>query len=246
MNTQKLINLANNIELNNNNILYILNNSLYKNIQNKKNTRELEETTKKTVKKQNTELFFYPSPKHTNSLFWCWYIFHNGLTNYYANINNIFQTEQIEKISYIDVIRKHKNRLKEIKIKRSAIENNIVHELNTSFNSILALTTLFNYNFIFFSDKLYFERIINGKFKTCIIKKNKENYGIWCSDKDCDIYKIKKGKFQVSSFKKPLKNITHYKKKELEDIFNQLSLSINSNKKITKKMLYAAIQEYII
>ena len=168
------------------------------------------------------------------------------MSEYYANSNNIFQIEQSEKISYIDVIRKHKNRLKEIKVKRSAIENDIVHELKTSFNSILTLTTIFNYNFVFFSDKLYFERIINGKFKTCIIKKTKDKYGIWCSNENCDLYKIKKGKFYVENFKKPLKNITHYKKNQLEEIFNKLGLKIETNKKITKKMLYAAIQQYII
>lgn len=242
MNIQKLINSANDIELNDTYILNILNNSLYKNIQNKQKKEE-----KKTIiNKRNLDPFFYPSKNHSNSLFWCWYIFHNGINNYYANNNNIFQTEQNEKISYIDVIRKHKNRLKEIKVKRAAIENDIVHELKTSFNSILTLTTIFNYNFVFFSDKLYFERIINGKFKTCIIKKNKDKYGVWCSDEDCDLFKLKKGKFYVENFKKPLKNITHYKKKELEEIFNKLGLKIETNKKITKKILYAAIQQYII
>tara|TARA_A100001011_G_scaffold388951_1_gene469539 strand:+ start:237 stop:965 length:729 start_codon:yes stop_codon:yes gene_type:complete len=242
MNVQRLLTSALDIELNNKNILHILNNSLYKNIQNKLRKEEIKT---KTIKKKMDD-FFYPSNNHTNSLFWCWYIFHNGMFGYNNNINNIYQIEQSEKISYIDVIRKHKNRLKEIKMKRSAIENDIVHELNTSFNSILTLTALFNYNFIFFSDKLYFERIINSKFKTCIIKKTKNKYGIWNSEEACDIFKIKKGKFQVDNFKKPLKNITHYKKNQLEDIFNKLNLTINTNKKITKKMLYAAIQEYII
>ena len=127
------------------------------------------------VVKQKTDPFFYPSQSHSNSLFWCWYIFHNGMNEYYANNNNIFQTEQSEKISYIDVIRKHKNRLKEIKVKRSAIENDIVHELKTSFNSILTLTTIFNYNFVFFSDKLYLNESSMVNLKLVLLKKLKIN-----------------------------------------------------------------------
>ena len=59
MNIQRLINSANDIELNDTNILNILNNSLYKNIQNKQKKSKMSNV----VVKQKTDPFFYPSQR---------------------------------------------------------------------------------------------------------------------------------------------------------------------------------------
>ena len=42
------------------------------------------------------------------------------------------------------------------------------------------------------------------------------------------------------------KAISNYKKPQLEEICRNLKININTEKKITKQRLYAAIQEYII
>ena len=241
MSAEQLINDASNFFLNDDNILNILNNSFFnKTIQTKKKTQ-------KTITLQKKDDFFYPSDRHINALFWCWNIFHNGLNNYYSSMNNIYQEEQNERISYIDLIRKNKEKEKEIKMRRSVIENNIVHEPNLSFNSILTLTHLFDYNFIYLTDKLYFEKISDPTNKTCIIKKTDNKYGIWLNDfKDFDILAEEKKRFRVENIEKPLKAISNYKKPQLEEICKNLKIKLNTEKKITKQLLYAAIQEYII
>ena len=241
MSANQLINTASKFFLNDDNILNILNNSFNKTIQKKKKTQT---TLQRQTKKDD---FFYPSDKHKNALFWCWNIFHNGLDNYYSSMNNIYQEEQNERISYVDLIRKNKNKVKEIKMKRSGIENNIVHEPLISFNSILTLTHLFDYNFIYLTEKLYFEKISNPTNKTCIIKKTNKNYGIWLNDIiNFDILAEGKKRFRVENIEKPLKAISNYKKPQLEEICRNLKININTEKKITKQRLYAAIQEYII
>ena len=242
MSAQQLINNANSFFLNDENILNILNNSFNITIQKRKETKE-----KKIIQSKKKDDFFYPSDKHINGLFWCWNIFHNGLDNYYSSMNNIYQEEQSERISYVDLIRKNKNKVKEIKMKRSGIENNIIHEPQISFNSILTLTHLFNYNFIYFTEKLYYEKIINPLNKTCIIKKYKNKYGIWINDiNKFDILAEGKKRFHVENIEKPLKGISSYKKLQLEEICKNLQINISSEKKTTKQQLYKAIQEYII
>lgn len=241
MSAELLVKNASNFFLNDHNILNILNNSFNKTIQKKKKNQTI---TQQSIKKDD---FFYPSDKHKNALFWCWNIFHNGLDNYYSSMNNIYQDEQTERISYVDLIRKNKNKVKEIKMKRSAIENNIVHESQISFNSILTLTHLFDYNFIYLTEKLYFEKISNPSNKTCIIKKTNKKYGIWLNDiNNFDILAEGKKRFHVENIEKPLKAISNYKKPQLEEICQNLKININTEKKITKQLLYAAIQEYII
>jgi len=216
MSAQVLINEASKFFLNDENILHILNNS--SNITIQKTIREKVPIIE-IIKKDD---FFYPSDKHENTLFWCWYIFHNGIDSYHNTSNSIYQEEQKERISYITTIRKEKLKLKEIKMKRSIIENNIVYETNLSFNSILTLTYLFNYNFIYLTDKLYFENIIDSTSKTCIIKKiknkNQNKTGIWINDKDFNILEEKNKRFQVENIEKPLKPISFYKKHQLEEI----------------------------
>jgi hypothetical protein len=241
MSAQQLINEACNFFLTDKNILNILNNSVNITIQ----KHEKNDSIK--ILKEKNDNFFYPSDKHINGLFWCWNIFHNGLDNYYSSMNNIYQEEQTERISYVDLIRKNKDKIKEIKMKRSGVETNIVHEPNISFNSILTLTHLFEYNFIYLTDKLYFEKILNSSNKTCIIKNSKNKFGIWLNDIDTfDILGEGVKRFHVENIKKPLKSISHYKKSQLEEICNNLKIKINSEKKITKQVLYTAIQEYII
>jgi hypothetical protein len=241
MSAELLVKNASNFFLNDHNILNILNNSFNKTIQKKKKKQT---TIQQSIKKDD---FFYPSDKHINTLFWCWNIFHNGLDNYYSSMNNIYQDEQTERISYVDFIRKNKNKVKEIKMKRNVIENNIVHESQISFNSILTLTHLFDYNFIYLTEKLYFEKISNPSNKTCIIKKTNKKYGIWLNDiNNFDILAEGKKRFHVENIEKPLKAITNYKKAQLEEICENLKINITTEKKITKQRLYAAIQEYII
>ncbi len=241
MSAELLVKNATNFFLNDHNILNILNNSFNKTIQKKKKNQTI---IKQSIKNDD---FFYPSDKYKNALFWCWNIFHNGLDNYYSSMNNIYQDEQTERISYVDIIRKNKNKVKEIKMKRSVIENNIVHESQISFNSILTLTHLFDYNFIYLTEKLYFEKISNPSNKTCIIKKTNKKYGIWLNDiNNFDILAEGKKRFHVENIEKPLKAISNYKKPQLEEICQNLKININTEKKITKQLLYAAIQEYII
>ena len=249
MNINNIINNANNYILNNKNILNILNNSSNINIQNNRNENIKEYQNKQTKEYQNKQtkenIFFYPDEKFTNDLFWCWFIFINNLNKYY-NITNIFKEEQEIKISYVNTIRENKKKLKEIKLKKTQIENDLIYQTNTSFDCIYALCYIFNYNFIYFTDKLYFEHIIDKDNETCIIENKKNKHGICLNNKSIHIDEIKNKLYKVDNIKKPLKSISSYKKSQLETICNTLNIKIEEDVKITKKILYMKIQEYIL
>tara|TARA_B100001093_G_scaffold173519_1_gene166382 strand:- start:3342 stop:4097 length:756 start_codon:yes stop_codon:yes gene_type:complete len=251
MNINNILNNASNCILNNKNILNILNNSSNINIQNNKNENQNKYQNKQTKEYQNKQteekenIFFYPEEKFTNDLFWCWYIFINNLNKYY-NITNIFKEEQEIKISYVNTIRDNKKKLKEIKLKKTQIENDLIYQKQTTFDCIYALCYIFNYNFIYFTDKLYFEHIIDEDNKTCIIKKTNNKHSICLNVKSIHIDEIKNKLYKVQNIKKPLKSISSYKKSDLENICNTLNIKINDDIKITKKILYMKIQEYIL
>ena len=143
MNINNLLIKADDYILNNKNIINILNNSSNINIQNNRKKDNIQNNRKKdniqnkknNINKKENDDFFYPDDKYENKLFWCWFIFVNDLSKYY-NINNVFKEEQEIKIAYVSKIRENKNKLKEIKLKKTQIENDLVYQKNMSFECL--------------------------------------------------------------------------------------------------------------
>lgn len=197
---------------------------------------------------QKNEDWFYPEKTYNDSLFWCWNIFYNNnLQEYIFSNNNQFQIEKNNKINYINLIRKNKQKLKELKIKRNQLENNLVNENKINLTTIFALCILHNYNFIYIDNFLYFDKIIDVNKRYCIIKKEEEIYGIYLNDNISTIVDMKKKLIVVDNINKPLKSIINYKRDELIDICKKLNIiyELEGQKKFTKKKLYSLIQQKI-
>ena len=194
--------------------------------------------------KQQDDFFI---PKQKDSLFWCWYIFKNGLDEYKNLPPKYFTIEKTKKIKFVEKIRKAKFDKKN-KIKKKEVELNLANDKKLNLKSLEAMLLCKHENFIFINDKIYYENINEDNDETCIIKyfEKEEKFGLLINKKEFD-KKYKKNLFTVENYLKPIKSMSAYKAQEIRDICSKLKISVmkTATKYITKKELYSLICEKI-
>ena len=181
-------------------------------------------------------------PKYDDKLFWCWMIFYYGIADYELTQNHNWQRESLEKITIVEKIRKQKQILKELKIKKNKLEGELVTDSHTSVDTIIVLCAIHNYNFVYIKNKFYYKYESKTPSKTLIIKDNGEAK-IYIGN-NSDEYLMKcTNLWRVYDLKKPLKALTVYKLKELQTICKILNLPTHDSngKKKTKKVMYHSI-----
>lgn len=203
---------------------------------------------KKTIKKSNMfDNFFIPNDKYHDSLFWCWIIFYEGMSSYSFSENYIYKIKNEQKISLIETLRKKQDILKKYRIKLSDVENNILYEEKLSLLSFKTLLIINNFNFVYITDKLFYESIDFYGNKTCYILKKNDRFGVWLSNDKINLEKVKSKRLIIDNLKKPLYSITYYKVQELKDMCLKINIDImkTPTKCKTKKELYQLIIENI-
>ena len=92
------------------------------NIQNLLSSEYFEEDKKndkqKSIKSKNKrkEVDFY-IPSEKDSLFWCWFIFKSGFSDYEINKEFFFSVEKENKIEFVNKVRNNKKMLKHMKVR---------------------------------------------------------------------------------------------------------------------------------
>jgi len=201
---------------------------------------------KKEDKSKKNEDFFIPDEK--DSIFWCWFIFKYGFSEYEILKKNTFTTEKEYKINFIEKMRKGKHILKKLKMKLTDIEGNLSSEPILSIKSLESMLMVDDYNFTYMNDKIFYENLEKPENKNCIIKyfSNKDKYGLFL-EKD-KLFEYRNKLFVVDNISKPIKGISNYKAQELKDICKKLNIDImkTPTKTKTKKELYQLVIEKII
>ena len=238
-NTENMLSSLSCYMLNNANITNILNN--IPTINNKE--RKIIDNTNNSIGRK--DLFYYPSGS-SDTLFWCINIFTKGMDVMYSS-NNKFTSEKNEKFLLVPLLRNSKQLLKNEKIKLKNVEGNLSVDANITFETLIALAIVLKFNVIYTTEILFYEKIFDPSWKTCYIKKNRSNHGVWIKEKDPDYYEIKGNKIVVDNIDKPLKTLSSYKKGELQDMCKKLKIQFEfeGQKKFTKKKLYSLIQEQL-
>lgn len=238
-NTENMLSSLSCYMLNNANITNILNN--IPTINNKE--RKIIDNTNNSIGRK--DLFYYPTGS-SDTLFWCINIFTKGMDVMYSS-NNKFTSEKNEKFLLVPLLRNSKQLLKNEKIKLKNVEGNLSVDANITFETLIALAIVLKFNVIYTTEILFYEKIFDPSWKTCYIKKNRSNHGVWIKEKDPDYYEIKGNKIVVDNIDKPLKTLSSYKKGELQDICKKLKIQFEfeGQKKFTKKKLYSLIQEQL-
>jgi len=224
---------------NKDNIIKCINSQIYK-----KTIKEEKKDKKMAVEKTKVNDFYIPQTK--DSLFWCWYIFKNGLEEYQQIPQKYFVIEKSKKIEFIEKVRLNKTLLKKMKIKISAMEGNLANDATLDRSYIEPMLTIERFNFVYIDDKIHYSSSTSEN-NTCIIKyfKNKDKYGILLNKDKLSSYT--KNLLSVESITKPIKSMSNYKAQELRDIATKLKINVmkTATKYKTKKELYTLICEKI-
>ena len=193
----------------------------------------------KKIKKE--DLIFIP--KYKDTLFWCYYILINSIEDY-EMVSSDFKEEKMIKISLIQTIRENKEILKKFKIKRTAVEDELLNQQFISVSTFFLLCFLKGINIIIKNEVKFLENI-NNDTKIEIIEQRGKKYGLFIGNKEKEIEKCRNNYWKIDGFdfSKTLKSVSYYKLKDLQDICRKLNIiTEKGGKKLRKKDLYEMIR----
>ena len=205
------------------------------------NTLKLKEKSihKKEKTKENKDVFI---PRQKDVLFWCFYIILNGKENYLFNLNNIFTIEKETKIKAIEILKSKKDILKEHKLKKTEIENELLNEQTITIKGLSALCIAYNISLCVVKNRLVFDLKYTDTVNGIIYWENNK-YGVYDTDIN-NYYSNIIENYYVTNPSKPIKAISGYTIKDLQEICKKLNISIidNNGMKIKKTDIYQKIQ----
>ena len=218
------------------------------NIVPKKISKYIQKLDKKSISLPNNHLFI---PIDKDTLFWCFYIMQNSLIDYEMLFEHKFKEEKVQKIKMVELIREHKALLKTKKWKRIQIEDDLVNQKVISISTFLCLCAIQKLNIILIKNKYYYTDVEN-KGDIHIVEYTDTGYGLYLLNKQSLQDKknfCEKNYWWIDNWNKPLKAISNYKIKQLQEICIKLELPIEYNlttgltKRMKKKDLYYSIKQ---
>jgi hypothetical protein len=206
--------------------------------------------SKKEIKKVIAKNTHFLLPKFADTLFWCYYIICNGISAYEIVHGDGFKDSLEMKIQLVYSVRENKELLKKNKWKRNAIEDELVNHKTISVSAFMCICAISNFNVVYIDGKKMYTLLNNDDITTNlnIIEKTSNGYSIFMGSKD-EIYQkyiqSREQLWQIDNLQKPLRGISSYKAKDLQDICHKLHIDINNDKKMPKKksLLYQMIRE---
>ena len=190
-------------------------------------------------------------PKFADTLFWCYYIMKNGLGAYEMVHGDGYKDSFEQKIELVYKIRENKELLKQYKWKRNAIEDELVNHKQITVSAFMCICAIQKFNVVYIDNRKIYTLIENVEDLSSnlnIVEKTERGFALFLGTNE-DKYKkytesIEKY-WKIDNFNKPLRGISSYKAKELQDICRKLDLDIlNENKtRKSKKILYQMIRE---
>jgi hypothetical protein len=192
-------------------------------------------------------------PKFSDTLFWCYYIMKNGLAAYEMVHGDGYKDSFEQKIELVYKIRENKELLKQHKWKRNAIEDELVNHKQITISAFMCICAIQKFNVVYIDNRKIYTLIENVEDLSSnlnIVEKTERGFALFLGANE-DKYKkytesIEKY-WKIDNFNKPLRGISSYKAKDLQDICKKLQLDIlNENKtRKSKKILYQMIREHL-
>ena len=159
--------------------------------------------------------------------------------------NTIFKTEKEFKIKAVENLRLKKD-IKAIfkinKLKKTDIENQLVNMQCIKLEALRALCILYELSIIYVRERTYTIFDYGTKI-SAVITCNNNKYGFQTENSSEYVENIKTNFFLIEDITKPIKGISAYSLKELQNISSKLDISIldKTGKKLVKKMIYESI-----
>jgi hypothetical protein len=196
------------------------------------------------------------TPFQKDKLFWCFYIILNGYEEYEMNRSSSFSIEKQIKIETVEKLKSIKEKLKELKLKRTELEDELVNKPTISIKGLYALCLVHNVSITYIYGRKYCViapdeqgQAEQGQAKRGIIIQNekKEDSLRWINDDDDFLTKIKQDYWHIENVQKPLKAPSAYTLYELQEIANKLQISthVQVNEKSKAKVKTALYEEIL-
>jgi hypothetical protein len=192
------------------------------------------------------------TPFHKDKLFWCFFILLKGYDEYQMNHSNAFSLEKKIKIEAVEKLKSIKEKLKELKLKRTELEDNLVNQPTISIKGLYALCLVHNISITYVYGRKYCEinpeatNDPNNKKGVIIQNDKKEDSLRWDDQNDEFLTNVKENYWFIENIQKPLNAPSAYTLKELQDICQKLQIEletkVNEKTKLkTKTKLYEDI-----
>ena len=179
------------------------------------------------------------TPFQKDKLFWCFYVLLNGFTEYEMHHTGHYALEKAFKISSVEKLRNMKPEIKELKLKISEVEDELVNKEQISVKGLQVLCLIYKVSITYIYGKQYCEFFYAGTGtgtgadtgtgtdtgKIGIIRRNeKKEHSILYEDTILET--IKQTHWFIEQVQKPLKAPSAYTLKELQDICEKLEVSL--------------------
>jgi len=206
----------------------------------------------KAVKKVNSSAlsssiasgdFFIPYQK--DKLFWCFYIVLFGMEKYEQDISQSFSVEKKLKFESIEMINDSLSmKLKELKIKRNDLENELLSNNDISLKCVYALCVIHSISLIVTVGKKYYMFDFGGgsddecKIQNVVCRQPSGEFAVYTGNTF-----IIDSLYLVENVCKPIKSLTSYLITELKDLCNKMGIPIedSNGKHKTKNKLYEEV-----
>ena len=196
------------------------------------------------------------TPFQKDKLFWCFFILLKGYDEYEMNRSNSFSLEKKIKIETVEKLKSIKEKLKELKLKRTELEDNLVNQPTISIKGLYALCLVHNISITYIYGRKYCEintdSTESDTKKGIIIQNDKKEDSLRWNDDPTDEFlnNVKENYWFIENIQKPLKAPSAYTLKELQDICQKLQIDLDikvdeKTKQKTKSKLYEEILSHI-
>jgi hypothetical protein len=219
----------------------------------------------KKLSKYNEPFKINNHKNFVDKLFWVFYKIVNNLNDIDLEHINSFKIMKEFKINSVEKLKHQKNVLKNFKIQKGLVEDDLTNNERISFKTFYALCVLHLVNILLIRDNNTYcilstnndEKVINlQNYKLLKISNVKMSSGFNNFDIELinnsmteeDLQKILKSYYNIENIEKPLKAFSNYKLDDLVNIAEKLSISIynDNTKKKKKQELYENIIQKLI
>lgn len=165
--------------------------------------------------------------KEDDSLFWSFFIVTFGMEKYIMNKGKNYDLQQKIKISAIESMKDNKNILKQYKLSKTEIEQNLLYDTQISYASFMYLSLLHKQNIVIIDGRVYYECIGNpDNTSLTMFKKDNHHYVIYSIvEKDYALQYYK-----ITNMSKRILSISSYKLVDLQNMCKKLKLQVNGKK----------------
>jgi hypothetical protein len=196
--------------------------------------------TKKTPSKPEEVCYV---PHHKDKLFWSFYILLHGFDKYEFIKNDNFKIEKMFKIATVEKLRNMKETLKDAKLRRSEVEDELVNQQKITMKGLHALCLVYGVSVTYIFGRKYCEFLCGNTAHGVILCSDKGDDGIKYELDEAHMTNIRNNYWKIEDPTSPIKAFSHYALKELQEICSRLEIDMSDDngKKKSKKNLYEDI-----